>query len=470
MVLPTPPFPVKKITGTEVIMSEMFAGEKGLTREDGVDALAIKSMLLYLRRNLQKCFALLIISLFAVSLLAPSSASANPDLGQPVYEPTFLTSVHIGGMLDVHNESLILDTLKDAVKDNVDVFIIQLDSDAVAGADINNIAKQISNAKYITTAVWVGPASVVYSKDLQPILDASDFVGAADSKLVKKTGASIKASSFREFIAALDNKNNDGHTIETGCSKSEVKEKELGCDDIKFEGREKFQLTVAPKFEKLSPISNLGHALISPSFAVGLLVLGLCLLAFEFYAASVGVAGIAGILSLIMSIYGLGYLPTNWWAIGLVVLGVLAMVIDVQAGGIGFYTALGAVFIPLGTIFATSRSDNFGTSFSGTAIILVMALLFMTGAIPSLIRTRFGTPTIGREDFIGEEATADGDVDPEGNVKLRGASWKARTNHSTPIKDGEKCKVIKIEGIILEVEPLVGAARDHREGRSKSSS
>lgn len=449
-----------------MIMSEIFAGENVLIRDEGVAKFDIAPMLSYLRRNLQKCFALFLISLFVVALFIPQAANADDGLDKDTIEPTRITSVHIGGMLDVHNESLILSTLKSSLKDGDEVFIIQLDSDAVAGADVANVAKKIEEAKGIITAIWVGPASVVYSKDLQPILDASDFVGAADTRLQKKTGASIKASSFREFIAALDGKKKDGNTINTGCSKSEVKKKETGCEDLKFEGREKFKLTVAPKFEKLSPIANLGHALISPSFAVGLLVLGLCLLAFEFYAASVGVAGIAGILSLIMSIYGLGYLPTNWWAIAIVVIGVLAMVIDVQAGGIGFYTILGVVLVPLGTLFATSRSDNFGTSISGTLIILVMALLFMTGAIPSLIRTRFGTPTIGREDFIGEEAIADGDVDPEGNVKLRGASWKARTNHSTPIKDGEKCKVIKIEGIILEVEPLVGAARDHREGRS----
>ena len=58
------------------------------------------------------------------------------------------------------------------------------------------------------------------------------------------------------------------------------------------------------------------------------------------------------------------------------------------------------------------------------------------------------------KDFIGEIATGDGEVNPQGSVKLRGATWKARTNQSTPISDGQECKVVKIEGIILEVEPL----------------
>ena len=199
------------------------------------------------------------------------------------------------------------------------------------------------------------------------------------------------------------------------------------------------------------------------------MVLGLCLLAFEFYAASVGVASLAGIGAVIAGIYGLGYLPTHWWAVALVGLGIVAMVIDVQAGGVGFYTILGTILLSIGSFFATERGGSYQVSWIATVAVVVMALLFMVGAIPSLIRTRFGTPTIGREDFIGEEGIANGDINPEGNIILRGASWKARTNHATPIRDGEHCKVIKIEGIVLEVEPLVGAAVDYREKRSKKS-
>ena len=130
------------------------------------------------------------------------------------------------------------------------------------------------------------------------------------------------------------------------------------------------------------------------------------------------------------------------------------MVIDVQAGGIGFYTILGSVLTVVGIFFATGRDGAYVTAYSANAIILVMALLFMIGAIPSLIRTRFGTPTIGREDFIGDIAIADGDVGSKGSVKLRGASWKARTSQVIAVKDGEKCKVVKISGVVLEVESI----------------
>lgn len=420
---------------------------------------------------------MLLIFTFVFILL--SALFVNPAGAKEAVEPNDpikVTSVQISGLFDVHNEALILDTLERAEKSQTSLYVIKLDSNAIAGGNLEKVVTSLKDAN-IATALWVGPASVVYSKKLQALLEAVDFVGAADKNLTKKSDAKYTASSFREFVAELDSKKvprfGDNVILNTGCTPQEISDAKeanyLGdaCLNAKLKKGEKFALYIAPTFEKLSPIANLAHALINPTFAVGLFVLGLCLLAFEFYAASVGVAGIAGILALIMSIYGLGYLPTSWWAIALLAIGIFAMVIDVQAGGIGFYTILGSILTVVGIYFATSRVDAFATSISGTVIILIMALLFMTGAIPSLIRTRFGTPTIGREDFIGEIAIGDGDVDPEGNVKLRGASWKARTNHATPIKDGQECKVIKIEGIILEVEPLEGAARDHREGRNK---
>jgi len=36
----------------------------------------------------------------------------------------------------------------------------------------------------------------------------------------------------------------------------------------------------------------------------------------------------------------------------------------------------------------------------------------------------------------------------------------------TPIPAGDPVRVASIEGLVLEVEPLEGAARDHRERRS----
>jgi membrane-bound serine protease (ClpP class) len=90
----------------------------------------------------------------------------------------------------------------------------------------------------------------------------------------------------------------------------------------------------------------------------------------------------------------------------------------------------------------------------------------LTG-MPSMVRTRFATPTIGRDWMIGELGDAVTNISPDGVVSVSGAQWKAHANRATPIASGDQVRVVAIVGTELEVEPLQGGARDYREGRAK---
>jgi membrane-bound serine protease (ClpP class) len=98
-------------------------------------------------------------------------------------------------------------------------------------------------------------------------------------------------------------------------------------------------------------------------------------------------------------------------------------------------------------------------------IVIVGTLLFMLGAMPTVIRSRFSTPTIGREGMVGEMGEAEVDVSPDGVVVIGGARWRARTNRATPITAGDEVRVVAVEGLVLEVEPEAGGAKDYRERR-----
>jgi membrane-bound serine protease (ClpP class) len=89
----------------------------------------------------------------------------------------------------------------------------------------------------------------------------------------------------------------------------------------------------------------------------------------------------------------------------------------------------------------------------------------MISGMPAMIRTRFGTPTIGREWMIGTMGEAAEDIKREGVVTIDGAPWKARVNRTTPIAKGDPVRVVAIEGLYLEIEPEEGGARDYREMR-----
>jgi len=77
----------------------------------------------------------------------------------------------------------------------------------------------------------------------------------------------------------------------------------------------------------------------------------------------------------------------------------------------------------------------------------------MLAGLPATVRSRFSTPTIGRESMIGERGEAVATLAPEGVVRVRDALWPARTNRATPLAAGDAVRVVSIDGARLEVEP-----------------
>jgi membrane-bound serine protease (ClpP class) len=226
------------------------------------------------------------------------------------------------------------------------------------------------------------------------------------------------------------------------------------------------------RFFKLGTLEQLMHTSASAALAYLLFSFGLALLIFEFYTAGVGIAGFVGALCTLLGTFGFAELPVRPFGIALLVFSVIAFAVDVQVGIPRFWTGVGVVsyvvasFTLYGPVQEETLRLSWLTLMSGVAS---MTLAFVVG-MPSMVRTRFATPTIGREWLVGAEGTAATDIAPEGEVVVRGAKWRARTNRATPIKSGEPLRVASIDGVTLDVEPLEGAARDYREMRKQGGS
>jgi len=134
--------------------------------------------------------------------------------------------------------------------------------------------------------------------------------------------------------------------------------------------------------------------------------------------------------------------------------------IDVQTGVPRAWSAIATAAFALGSLVLY---DDISLSWVTLLVAIVGMALAMVGGMPAMVRTRFSTPTIGREWMVGEVGSAVGAVAPEGVVSVRDAPWRARTNRATPIEAGQSVRVVSIDGLLLEVEPLEGAARDHRD-------
>jgi membrane-bound serine protease (ClpP class) len=256
---------------------------------------------------------------------------------------------------------------------------------------------------------------------------------------------------LRNMLVAIDGLEYGGRTVNTA-------EERLGDD-----GDKELVLVAEPRFFKLGLAARLMHTVASPPVTYLFFTIGLSLLIFEFFTAGVGVAGVVGAGCVVLACYGLGVLPVNGWALGLLFVAFFGLAIDVQTGVPRAWTGIGLALFAVASmfLFQDGLRPSWITLLAGIGGV---AVAFIVG-MPSMVRARFATPTIGREWMVGELGEAVVAVDPEGVALVRGAQWRARTNRATPLPKGARLRVTGIDGFTLEVEPEEGGARDHRERR-----
>jgi len=378
--------------------------------------------------------------------------------------------IEVSGRIDPIEADFVKRSLSQAEKNDDEVLVIQLDSPGslIDGTDLDTLAYRLSHAR-VPVAVWVGPSGSRAYGGANSLVRAAGLAGMApgthvgkdpggppDSPLsvsralnaeqARTSGATqVVAPTLGEFIVGLDGQTVGGRLLSTARVVPQG-------DSLRR------QAAGNVRFAKLGIGDRVLHAAASPQVAYLLLVIGLLLIVFEFFTAGVGLAGAVGAGSLILAAYGLGVLPTNALGLGLVVVGVGGLAIDVQAGAPRAWTVIGTVALLVGSW----RLFDDGVSVSWIAIVAVVSgsVLLMVAGMASMLRARFSTPTIGRESMVGRMGEADTGVDPDGTVRVGGALWRARTNRATPIESGAAVRVVAIDGLLLEVEPETGGAKD----------
>jgi len=428
----------------------------------------------------------------ALALLGERPVEAQQDDG-PVVASGSVDVLQVSGLFDPITIAAIDDAIADAKADGSQALVLQVDTrGAVVERDeIEELLERVAEAP-LPVAIWVGPSGArLYGTPAQ-LLAVADVSGMAPGARVGHIGVPLQPGgeqvdfgeaeaalrdgslglsdaralgvfeqrvtdegipTIASMVNALDGFEEDGVVLET----TE--------DQVLDDGTGRRDTTAIVRFSKLGLIDELFHSVASPAVTYLLLLVGMALLVFEFFTAGIGVAGIIGAICLVLACAGLATLPARGWAVGALILAMLAFAVDVQVGVPRLWTGVGVVLTAVGSFWLFAPLP--GVTLRPSWITLVsgiggVALAFVVG-MPSMVRTRFATPTIGREWMVGEIGEAVEAVDPDGVVSVGDARWRARTNRATPVAAGEQVRVVAIDGVTLEVEPLDGAARDHRE-------
>jgi membrane-bound serine protease (ClpP class) len=401
-----------------------------------------------------------IAGVIGVSAAAAEPAAAQDDSCEEV------RVAEVSGLLDPVLVDFVEQTVLDADACGAVAVVLQLDSPGavVSDARLDQLLDVIARAD-VPVTVWVGPSGAAARDEAFALVEAADVAALAPrSRLQAPGGPSLgseqafeqgltdfcclQAATVGDFIVSLSD---HGIPVET-----QLIEDPDGGDPRRAPD-------TPTRFSALPLVDQLAHTIASPPVAYLLFTIGMALLVFELYTAGVGVAGVVGAGFVLAGGYGLDVLPANAYAVGLLVFSMFGFAVDIQTGVPRVWTAIAAVSYLLGSLLLY---DGVELSWITLLISVVGMVLAMLAGMPAMVRSRFSTPTIGREWMIGEVGTARTAVDPDGTVVVRDAPWRARTNRATPIAAGEQIRVAAIEGLLLEVEPLEGAARDHRERRS----
>lgn len=422
-------------------------------------------------------------------LTTPAPASAQDgaptcpaDLNTVPSSDSVVRFVKVAGLIDPAVRAYMLSQLDQAETDPDTVgYVLWMNSrGSVLGDDeYLELATRLRESP-VETALWVGNAGSTARGGAAELATVVDLVAVTPNSTIGQTGErrlpAEWGSAFGDAAARLESGLfSANQAIEAGISVGPLENTvPIGSFATMLTGFEVFECvdadgalatvpTTQPLLSGLPLTHQLFHTAASPEVAYLLFVMGLAIIVFELFVAGVGIAGVIGAGSLFLGGYGLAILPVNWWAVALLLLAMFFLAIDIQTNVPRYYTIVGLVCFVLGTWFLY---DGVSMSWITALVGIVSALLYAYTGMPSMVRTRFSTPTIGRKWMIGELGEAVSAVDPEGTVRIRDAAWRAITNRATPIQEGESIRVIGINRLILEVEPEDGGAKDYRERRN----
>ena len=153
-------------------------------------------------------------------------------------------------------------------------------------------------------------------------------------------------------------------------------------------------------------------------------------------------------------------------SLALVLLGWWLLTDSYQRGSVAVLTGLGTVLALVGGLFYVDGAPQLTINPVVVGVIVLAVLFFYAIAMPTVARSRFSTRTIGRDHLVGSRGTALVDFDPDGEVDVSGARWRASAHREAGIRQGDVVRIAEVDGLVLEVEPVAPDAAADRENQA----
>lgn len=194
--------------------------------------------------------------------------------------------------------------------------------------------------------------------------------------------------------------------------------------------------------------------LLDPNVVYLAAVIGVLFAFMSILTPGTGLFEIGALLALLFAAYGVYNLPTNVWALGIMLVGLVLFIIALRRPDQRIYLALSIIFMMVGSLYLISGEVWWQPAVNPFLGLLISGLAgaFLWISTVKVFEAREMQPSFDLDRLIGATGETKTPIYNEGSVQVRGELWTARSEKF--IERGTQVRVVGREGFILDVEPV----------------
>jgi membrane-bound serine protease (ClpP class) len=193
--------------------------------------------------------------------------------------------------------------------------------------------------------------------------------------------------------------------------------------------------------------------MMDPNVAFILFAIGMLALYVEFNHPGAIVPGVVGFIFILLAVFAFNLLPTRFAALALIVGAFVLFALEAKFATHGVLGIGGIVMMVLGALLLVDGPIPEMRVKLVTALAVSVPLAVITVFLMTLVvQARRSKVVTGEEGLVGQVGEARSPLAPQGKVFVNGELWDAVS--PLPVAVGERVRVQRVDGLVLEVEPV----------------
>jgi len=429
--------------------------------------------------------ALLASGIIAIILALILAGFLSEDPGRAADSQGGVLVIPIEGVIDPAMSDYVTRSIGEASQNGNSVVVLSIDTPGGLDQSMRDIIKSMTSSP-LPVVAWVSPTGARAASAGTFMVTASDVaamasgtnLGAAHpvaigADLSSEEGIKVTndSAAYIRSLAEANGRNANWAELAVRQSVSLTADEALEKQVVEFKADTMDSLlgqlngyTTRAKGITLQttglPVSEAGmdlkeeimSLLFNPNVAYLLFIYGLIAIIYEFVHPGIGFAGVTGTIALLLSLYSLYMLPVSYTGLALVIAGVVMLVMELFITSHGALSIGGVACLILGSFFLFDSTAPFlRVSWPVNIALALMAAAFFVLIASKIMTARRMPVRTGQKAMVGEIGYARSQLDPLGQVFVRGEIWSAEAPEGETIEKGVEVEVVDVRGLILKV-------------------